>query len=87
MALEKIVALEGRIRNLVTLVQELKNRNAQLEHELMRAKERLTHQAGLTRLWEQERSDIRSRIEKALTELEFFEGHHLERASKEVTVD
>ena len=87
MALEKMEALEERIRKLVALVQELKARNARLDEELQVAKRRLTQQADLNREWDQERSDIRLRIEKVLGELEVFEGLEEERVPKEVALD
>ncbi len=87
MALEKMETLEGRIRNLVALVQELKTRNAHLEEELQLAKKRLTQQVELYRAWDQERSDIRLRIEKVLGELEVFESLDGQRVPKEVALD
>ncbi len=87
MALEKMGALEARIRTLVALVQELKSRNGQLEEELRNMKGRLYQQAELTRQWEQDRSDIRFRVEKVLGELELFECLEDPRASKEVALD
>ena len=87
MALEKMEALEGRIRNLVALVQDLKARNAHLEEELHLAKRRLVQQAELNREWEQERTDIRLRIEKVLGELEVFESLDEQTVPKEVALD
>lgn len=87
MALEKMETLEGRIRNLVALVQELKTRNARLEEELQLAKKRLIQQAELNREWDQERTDIRLRIEKVLGELEVFESLEEQRVPKEVALE
>ena len=87
MALEKMEALEGRIRNLVSLIQDLKTRNARLEDDLQLAKERLALQAELNRQWEQERTDIRLRIEKVLGEIEVFESFEQQRVPKEVALD
>lgn len=87
MALEKMEALEGRIRNLVALVQEQKARNAHLEEELRLAKTRLVQQAELNREWERERADIRLRIEKVLGELEVFESLDEQSLPKEVALD
>lgn len=87
MAVEKLEALEGRVRGLVTLVQELKSRNAQLEEELRKAKECLSKHTQLSRQWDEERVEIRARIEKVLGELEFFECLDEARASKEVALD
>ena len=87
MALQKMETLEGRIRNLVALVQELKTRNANLEEELQLVKKRLLQQAELYRAWDQERTDIRLRIEKVLGELEVFESLDEQRVPKEVALD
>lgn len=87
MALEKMEALEGRIRSLVALVQELKARNTHLEAELQLAKNRLVQQAELNREWEQERTDIRLRIEKVLGELDVFESLDEPSLPKEVALD
>jgi chromosome segregation ATPase len=77
-------ALEGRIRDLVKLVQELKRRNATLEGELKLARERLSEQNDSNRRWERERVDIKSRIEKVLGELDLLDSYD-ER--KEVAID
>lgn len=87
MALEKMEALEGRIRHLVALVQELKARNADLEDALQLAKTRLVQHAELNREWEQERSDIRLRIEKVMGDLEMFESLDEPSVAKEVALD
>lgn len=84
MALERMEALEARIRGLVDLVQELKEKNAVLDEELRAARERLSKQNHMNRRWEVERNDVRSRIEKVLEELESLEC--LEE-SKEVALD
>jgi len=84
MALERMEALEARIRGLVDLVQDLKEKNAVLEEELRAARERLSKQNQMNHRWEVERSDVRSRIEKVLEELETLEC--LEE-SKEVALD
>ena len=70
MALEKMEALEARVRGLVDLVQELKRANASLENELRKVRERLVKQEEQNQRWEEERADIRSRIEKVLGELD-----------------
>jgi FtsZ-binding cell division protein ZapB len=84
MSLDRLDALEGRIRDLVKLVQELKRRNAILEGELKNARERLAEQNDSNRRWERERVDIKSRIEKVLGELDLLDGYD-ER--KEVAFD
>jgi chromosome segregation ATPase len=84
MALERMEALEARIRGLVDLVQELKQKIAALEEDLRAARDRLSKQNQMNQRWEEERSDIRSRIEKVLEGLESLEC--LEE-SKEVALD
>lgn len=73
MTLDRLDALELRIRDLVKLVQDLKRKNASLEDELRLARERVTIRDDENRRWEQERLDIRSRIEKVLGEIDLLE--------------
>jgi hypothetical protein len=87
MPLRNMAQLEARVRGLVSLVQELKTRNAQLEADLRTAKDRLSHQTALGRRWEEERTDIRLRIEKVLGEMELFECLDEATISKEVALD
>lgn len=84
MALDKLQALEARVKGLVELVQSLKRQNASLHEELRAARERLLKQDELNRRWKEERTDIRSRIEKVLGELDFLECME---ESKEVALD
>jgi DNA repair ATPase RecN len=73
MELDRLDALETRIRDLVKLVQELKQKNALLEEELKTARQRLTAQDDMNRQWEKERMDIKTRIEKVMNEMELLE--------------
>jgi hypothetical protein len=73
MTLDRLDALEIRIRDLVKLVQDLKRRNASLEDDLRLARERVAIRDDENRRWEQERVDIRSRIEKVLGEIDLLE--------------
>lgn len=73
MALERLDALETRIRDLVKLVQEVKRKNVMLEDELKAARQRIATQDDLNRRWEQERVDIKARIEKVMGEIELLE--------------
>jgi len=73
MALDRLDALETRIRDLVQLVQELKRKNAVLEDEVNTARQRLAAQDDMNRQWEKERVDIRARIEKVMNEIELIE--------------
>ena len=73
MALDRLDAFETRIRDLVKLVQELKKKNAALEEELKVVRRRLAEKDDSNRRWEQERIDIKSRIEKVLGDIELLE--------------
>jgi len=73
MALDRLDALETRIRDLVQLVQELKRKNAVLEEEVKTSRQRLAAQDDMNRQWEKERVDIRARIEKVMSEIELLE--------------
>ena len=84
MGLDRLDALENRIRDLVKLVQELKKKNASVEEELKVARQRLAEKDDSNRRWEQERIDIKFRIEKVLSDIELLECFE-ER--KEVALD
>jgi FtsZ-binding cell division protein ZapB len=73
MTLDRLDALELRIRDLVKLVQDLKRKNVSLEDELRLARERVAIRDDENRRWEQERLDIRSRIEKVIGEIDLLE--------------
>ena len=73
MALDRLDAFENRIKDLVKLVQELKKKNAAIEEELKVVRQRLTEKDDSNRRWEQERIDIKSRIEKVLGDIELLE--------------
>jgi chromosome segregation ATPase len=84
MALDRLDALEDLIRDLVKLVQEMKKKNAAAEEELKAVRQRLAQKDDSNRRWEQERVDIKSRIEKVLGDIELLECFE-ER--KEVALD
>lgn len=73
MALDRLDALESRIRDLVKLVQELKKKNAAAEEELKIVRQRLAEKDDSNRRWEQERVGIKSRIEIVLEDIELLE--------------
>lgn len=73
MSLEKMEALEVRVRQLVDLVQELKQTNGSLQRELRVTQEQLMKQEALSHDWEEERKTIKSRIERILGELDGLE--------------
>ena len=84
MALDRLDALETRIKDLVKLIQELKKRNAGLEDDLRQVRQRLAEESDSNRRWARDRTDIKSRIEKVLSDIEVLEGFE-ER--KEVAFD
>jgi septal ring factor EnvC (AmiA/AmiB activator) len=84
MALDRLDALETRIKDLVKLIQELKKRNAGLEDDLKLTRQRLADESDSNRRWSKERTDIKVRIEKVLSDIEVLEGFE-ER--KEVAFD
>lgn len=73
MSLEKMEALEVRVQRLVDMVQDLKQANGMLQEELSQARQRLDQQETLSHDWEEERDNIRSKIEKVLDNLHFLE--------------
>ncbi|MDX1410805.1 MAG: cell division protein ZapB [Nitrospirales bacterium] len=72
-SLEKLEALEVRVRKLVDLLVELRKDKAQLGKQLQKAQEDLDKQKALLHVLEEERTSIRSRIEKVLDELEILD--------------
>ena len=74
MSLERMEALEVKVRKLVDLVVELRRDKTSLEEELHSARERMGKQDELSQGWEEERTNIRSRIEKVLDELDFLDS-------------
>jgi FtsZ-binding cell division protein ZapB len=84
MALDRLDVLETRIKDLVKLVQELKRKNASLEDEVKAARQQLVSQDEMNRRWEKERLDIKSRIERVMSEIELLEYAD---DSKEVALD
>jgi septal ring factor EnvC (AmiA/AmiB activator) len=84
MPLDRLDALETRIKDLVKLIQELKKRNAGLEDDLRLTRQRLADESDSNRRWARERTDIKTRIEKVLSDIEVLEGFE-ER--KEVAID
>jgi septal ring factor EnvC (AmiA/AmiB activator) len=84
MALDRLDALETRIKDLVKLIQDLKKRNAGLEDDLRSIRQRLADESDSNRRWARERTDIKARIEKVLSDIEVLEGFE-ER--KEVAFD
>ena len=84
MALDRLDVLETRIKDLVKLVQELKRKNASLEDEVKAVRQQIVSQDDVNRRWEKERLDIKSRIERVMSEIELLECAD---DSKEVALD
>jgi chromosome segregation ATPase len=72
-SVEKMEKLEVRVRKLLDLVVELRHDKSHLEQELDATRERLAKHQDMSEGWEDERSTIRSKIEKVLDELEFLD--------------
>lgn len=73
MASDKLVSLEARVRQLVELVQTLKRENAGLKTDVRTTRERSLKQNELNHRWIQERTDIKGRIEKVLSDVDAIE--------------
>ena len=73
MALDKLSSLEGRIKDMVEMIQALKRENAALKNEIRAAKDRALKQHGQSDRWTAERAEIKARVEKVLDELDAFE--------------
>ena len=73
MSLEKMETLELRVRDLVELVRELKQANGSLQQQLHLVQEELARREAAARELEDERSNIRLRIEKVLGQLDGME--------------
>ena len=74
MSLEKMEALEIRVQGLVELVQELKQANGSLQQQLHLVQEELSKHEASSREWEEERANIKMRIEKVLGQLDSLES-------------
>ncbi|HBP88089.1 MAG TPA: hypothetical protein DD706_10380 [Nitrospiraceae bacterium] len=72
-SVEKLETLEARVKKLLDLVIELRQNKSHLEQELESTRERLAKHEEMSEGWEEERTTIRSRIEKVLGELEFLD--------------
>jgi len=72
-SVEKMEQLEVRVRKLLDLVVELRQDKSYLEQELQSTREHLAKQQDMSEGWEDERTTIRSKIEKVLDELEFLD--------------
>jgi chromosome segregation ATPase len=69
MTLAGLDGLEAKIRGLLQLVQDLRQKNELLEEEIRCVRQSLTSQEELNRLWEKEHAEIESRIDKVLSDI------------------
>jgi FtsZ-binding cell division protein ZapB len=70
MSLEKLNALESRVRNLVQLVQEVKGENATLKTKLSESQEQLHDQEQRLQDKENEQTGVHDCIERILGEVD-----------------
>jgi hypothetical protein len=73
MTLHRLDTLEVTIGRLLKLVQDLRLKNTSLEEQVRALRQSLASQEELNRLWEKEHTDIQSRIEKVLGDIELLE--------------
>ncbi len=83
--LQKMEALEAKIRDLVDLVRDLKRTNAMLQGEVRAVRTRIQQQEALGRRWAKDREDIRVRVQKVMAGLEHLESR--DDSTKEVARD
>jgi len=70
MSLQKLNALESRVRNLVQLVQDVKHENATLKIKLSESQEQLRDQEQRLQDKENEQTGVHDCIERILGELD-----------------
>ena len=76
MSLEKLNALDAHVRKLIQEVIVLRQENGKLREELQRARDSQVREEERAIAWEEERSQIRSRIERVLEELEVADSQN-----------
>ena len=69
----KLADLEAQVKGLITHLQELKGRNADLEERLREVDGNLTSQTTRLRRWEKERGWLRAKLTSVLGDLEAIE--------------
>ncbi len=75
MAFKKFEDLEAKVKGLIEHSQEFKRRNAQLQDRLRDADARLVRQQGSMKRWEKEREWLRTRLRKALEDLNSIQSN------------
>ena len=73
MTLDGLDALETKIRDLIKLVQDMKQKNASLSQEIKVVRQQLATQEDLNHRWEKESVEIQSRIERVIGDIELVE--------------
>ncbi len=73
MTLDGLDALETKIRDLVKLVQDMRQKNVSLSEEIKVVRQQLAAQEDLNQRWEKESIEIHSRIERVLGDIEMVE--------------
>ena len=76
MSLEKLNALDAHVRKLIQEVIVLRQENGKLREELQRARDSQVREEERAIAWEEERTQIRSRIERVLEELEVADSRN-----------
>jgi DNA anti-recombination protein RmuC len=70
MPIDQIAVLEKRVHQIIELVKRLKQENASLEQKLRAAGHQLSKRERDTMRWNQDRSRLRSKVERILSEME-----------------
>ena len=73
MTLDGLDALETKIRGLVKLVQDMKQKNVSLSEEIKVVRQQLAAQEDLNQRCEKESLEIQSRIDRVLGDIEMVE--------------
>jgi hypothetical protein len=70
--MEKLEILEVQIRRMMEMIKQLKSEKSLLETEIKMMSQRTMKLEEENHFWENEKSEIRGRIEKILGEIESF---------------
>ncbi len=77
--MDKMAALEAKVKELIRHSTGLRQRAAQLESRLREADAKLARHAADSRRWDKEREWLRGRLRKILGELELIEHREDDR--------
>lgn len=70
MPIDQITVLEKRVHQMIELVKRLKQENALLEQKLKAAGHQLSKRERDTMRWKQDRTRLRSKVERILSDME-----------------